>query len=467
MRRESMTFFLAFQKQPMGGTYRITPKFPMLLGIRQYHLRRKSHVKDVTLEQSVVMNRNLMKSIIIAIIACLSLGLLCSKADEGNYKGAGADDNYKTVLLFDDLSGRLIDTVIPDMHQVPFQLRDQGVPSHITGFERHIHIKRIPVPMVPGQVRKIPYRMLGIEPGRPKFIADYSLSMRQNEFTGGSCFIWDIDEWKDIPEELKKQKELFIYSRISNQVNWRINTINSPSDSILLDKVLYNLLFTQMTKYHPELFYAPKSGNEGNKNYRKTKLDLARHDDGRLKTSGDGYVFEILLDRSTGCLAVYIRYQNKDEPKDMDVSDIRAMIDPDRLNAVVCNYWVNPDTNSCRKITSTKSDDDAKSAPTGSNETAEDTSFTIRVNQVFGTVRPIWELEIWEELGRRIKESRQAYILYFNDEDIQDLKKPEISQNYLVVTESLYAAMETLRQAAEKEKKLNDERESLKGMMSE
>ncbi len=408
-----------------------------------------------------------MKSIFLAIIACLSLGLLCAKADEPNYRGVGADDNYRTMLLFDELSGRLIDIVLPDALQAPFQLRDQGVPSHITGFERNIHIKRIPDPMSPGQVRKIPYRMLGVEPGRPKFIADYSVSMRKGEFTGGSCFIWDIDEWKDIPEELKKQKKLFIYSRISNRVNWRVNTTNSPRDSILLDNVLYNKLFTRMKRSKPEPFYAPKSGNEGNINYRKTKLELARHGDGRLKTLGDNYVFEMLVDRSTGDLAVYIRYQNKDEPKDMDVSDIRAMIDADSLNAVAWDYWVNPDTNSCRKITSTRTSGGVKNTPTGSNENAEDNSFTIRVNQVFGTARPIWELENWEEMGQRIKESRQAYILYFNDEDIQNLKKPEISQSYLVVTEELYGAMETLRQAAEKDKKLKDERESLKGMMSE
>ena len=288
--------------------------------------------------------------------------------------------------------------------------------------------------------------------------------MKKMEFTGGSCFIWNIDEWKDVQDELKKQKELVLYERSAREADSKLIPVGNR---IRLDTAHYNTLVTRMRTSSPEPFHAPKYINEGNKNYRKTKLALARYDDGRLKISGDGYVFEMLLDRSTGYLAVYIRYQNKDEPKDIDVSDIRTRIDPDRLNAVVWDYWVNPDTNSCRKITSAKASGGVKNTPTGSHETAEDNSFTIRVNQVFGTVRPIWELAIWPELGRRIQESRKAYILYFNEEDIQDLKKPEISQSYLVVTESLYAAMDALRQAAEKDKKLKDERESLKGMLSE
>lgn len=411
-----------------------------------------------------------MKSITLAIIACLFLGLLCSKADEVHtqYENVWANDNYKTMLLFDELSGRVMDMMVPKTSKPPFHFRDNGDLGHILDFQNWIHVDRSSASMIPGTTNTIHMHILGIEGGRrPKFFFDYSVSMRKSEFTGGSCFIWDIDEWKEIPEELKKQKELFLYSRISNQVTGHNYKPISRGNAILLDNTLYNKLVAKRTKSNPEPFYAPKYINEGNKNYRKTRLNLARYDDGRLKTSGDGYVFEMLLDRSTGSLAVYIRYQNKDEPKDLDVTAIRAMIDADSLNAVVWDYWTNPNTNLCRKVTSTRTSGGVTNTPTGGNETAEDNSFTIRVNQVFGTVRPIWELEIWEELGRRIKESRQAYILYFNDEDIQNLKKPEISQSYLVVTEELYGAMETLRQAAEKDKKLKDERESLKGMMSE
>ncbi len=411
-----------------------------------------------------------MKSITIAIIACLFLSLLCSKADEVHtqYENVWANDNYKTMLLFDELSGRVMDMMVPKTSKPPFHFRDNGDLGHILDFQNWIHIDRSSASMIPGTTNSIHMHILGIEGGRrPKFFFDYSVSMIKSEFTGGSCFIWDINDWKDIPEELKKQKELFLYSRISNQVAGHYYKPISRGNSILLDKTLYNKLVAKMTKSNPEPFYAPKYINEGNRNYRKTRLNLARYDDGRLKTSAPDYAFEMLLDRSSGYLAVYIRYQNKDEPKDIDVSVIRKMIDPDELTAVVWDYWVRPGTEPGRRLKSEKAADLANKTQSKTQGDGDDTSFTIRVNQVYGTVRPIWELEIWAELGRRIQESKKPYILAFNDEDIKELKQPEISQTYLVVTQELYDAMEVLRKASDKTTRLEGERESLKGMLSQ
>ena len=411
-----------------------------------------------------------MKKTILAYTICLCLLPFCSTAGENRkqQKTTCDDDNYKTMLLFDELSGRMMNMMVPKTYQMPFHFRDHGSLTHIVGFQNWISIDRPPVQIKPGETHSFPVHILGFEGGyRPRGFFDYSVSMRKTEFTGGSCFIWNIPEWENVPDELKKQKELFIYSDLSNQVSWGNYKPSPHGNSILLDKALYNQLVHRMRHSAPEPFYAPQFMNEGNKNYRKTRLDLARYSDGRLQTSGDEYVFEILLDRSSGYLAVYMRYQNKDEPKDLDVSEIRAKINPDRLHAMVWDYWIYPNTQSSRKIISAKAEHDAKRPDKECSENEEDNVFTIRINQVFGTVRPIWELEIWDELGRRIKESRNAYILYFNDEDIQDLKKPAISQHYLVVTGQLYEEMEALRKAMEKKKKREEERETLKEMMAQ
>jgi len=288
--------------------------------------------------------------------------------------------------------------------------------------------------------------MLGIEGVRPKFIADYNVLMKKGEFTGGSCFIWNIDEWNDIPDELIQQNELVLYNRLARETN-RLGGKPIPAGNrILLGRELHNRLVARMRASRPEPFHAPKYINEGHKNYRKTRLEPVCHADGRLRTSGDDYAFEVLLNRDTGHLAVYIRYRNQDEPKDLDVSGIRAMIDPDRLSAVPWNYWHDPSVPRDRKVAAkaVEAEGDATGG-VAQTDAKEDTCFTIRVNQVFGTVRPIWELAVWEELGRRIREEHRAYLLYFNDEDVQDLKQPEISQQYLVVTEALYQAMEALR----------------------
>ena len=375
--------------------------------------------------------------------------------------------NYSSMLLFDNLSGRIIDLVMPQTHSATFHLRESGMLNHTTGFQNFIHIKRPPVPMKSGETKVVDLSILPIEFVKSKFIPDYRLSMSKHEFSGGSCFIWNIPEWEHVPKELNKQKELLLYSRISYEATRFDGNPIPHKNKILVDKTLYNKLVHRMRHSAPEPFYAPQFMNEGNKNYRKTRLDLARYSDGRLQTSGDEYVFEILLDRSSGYLAVYMRYQNKDEPKDLDVSEIRAKINPDRLHAMVWDYWIYPNTQSSRKIISAKAEHDAKRPDKECSENEEDNVFTIRINQVFGTVRPIWELEIWDELGRRIKESRNAYILYFNDEDIQYLKKPAISQHYLVVTGQLYEEMEALRKAMEKKKKREEERETLKEMMAQ
>lgn len=329
-----------------------------------------------------------MKKTILAYTICLCLLPFCSTAGENRkqQKTICDDDNYKTMLLFDELSGRMMNMMVPKTYQMPFHFRDHGSLTHIVGFQNWISIDRPPVQIKSGETHSFPVHILGFEGGyRP----------------------------------------------------------------------LYNQLVHRMRHSDPVPFYAPRFVNEAKKNYRKTRLDLARYSDGRLQTSGDEYVFEILLDRSNGYLAVYMRYRN------------RAKINPDRLHAVVWDYWIHPNTQSSRKIISAKAEHDAKRPDKECSENEEDNVFTIRVNQVFGTVRPIWELEIWDELGRRIKESRNAYILYFNDEDIQDLKKPAISQHYLVVTGQLYEEMEALRKAMEKKKKREEERETLKEMMAQ
>ena len=332
------------------------------------------------------------------LASCIMLGSP-ALADEGRYRGAWANYNYTSLLLFDSLSGRLMDIVVPQTHQVPFQLREQGVPSHITEMHYSMTIKRPSSPMKPGETNVIQMKILGIEFVRPRFVADYSVSMRKGEFTGGSCFIWNIDEWKNVPEELNKQKQLLLYSR-GQEAATRFDGKPIPAGNrILLDSALYNRLATRMATSNPEPFHAPKFINEANKFYRKTRLELARHEDGRLKTSSPDYAFEMLLNRDTGDLAVYLRYRNHEEPKDLDVSEIRTMIAPDHLACAPWNYWVDATVPRDRKIVGAKADDKSESAGDG-----EDTRFTIRVTQGFGTVRPIWELDVWPELGRRIRD---------------------------------------------------------------
>ncbi len=410
-----------------------------------------------------------MKRFFLSFIGCLCLCCGSSMAEGTSHKGAWADINYRSMLLFDELSGRLLDIVVPQEYQSPFQLREQGVSGHVTGFQNDIDIKRSPVPMKLelGVTNVVKMKILPLEFVRPKVIADYSVSMRGNEFTGESCFLWDADEWKNVPVELSARKEVIISSRGHGEASIHYGKPIPAENKIVLDKALWQSLVVRQTKCSPESFYAPKYVNEANKQYRKTKLDLVRLDDDRLKTVGDDTVFEMLLDRSSGYLAVYIRYQNKDEPKDIDVSVIRKMIDPDELTAVVWDYWVRPGTEPGRRLKSEKAADLANKTQSKTQGDGDDTSFTIRVNQVFGTVRPIWELEIWAELGRRIQESKKPYILAFNEEDIKELKQPEISQTYLVVSPELYKAMEVLRETSDKTTRLEDEREPLKGMLSQ
>ena len=71
--------------------------------------------------------------------------------------------NYSTLLLFDALSGRVMDIVVPQTHEAPFQLREQLVPVHITELHNGIHVKRPPVSIRLGETNVVHMKILGIE----------------------------------------------------------------------------------------------------------------------------------------------------------------------------------------------------------------------------------------------------------------------------------------------------------------
>jgi hypothetical protein len=313
-------------------------------------------------------------------------------------------------------------------------------------------------------------------PGAVTNVDDF-VSVPAGGIYGITAHLWETGLWRQLGEELRKHEAIKLFETTSPAYRTHIVTRGAVSDPRYFAEVSRET-YARLEKHKLTARYRPFTVREiyngDDDDYRRRPVQISAGGDGMLKTHGPDHDFAMLLDRKSGLLAVFLEYSDTVEPRDLDILKIGRRVDPDSLRAAPWNHWSSgAATNNVRGDGVLR----ASEATLGrlgekwdaslKQDPKADTLFTIRRDLVFGTVRPIWELAIWPELGRRIREGGNAYLLYFNDEDVQDLKKPEISQSYLVVTADLYAAMDAMRQTAEKERKITDEREALKGMMSE
>ncbi len=313
-------------------------------------------------------------------------------------------------------------------------------------------------------------------PGAVTNVDDF-VSVPAGGIYGITAHLWETGLWRQLGEELRKHDSIKLFETTSPAYRTHIVTRGAVSDPRYFAEVSRET-YARLEKHKLTARYRPFTVREiyngDDDDYRRRPVQISAGGDGMLKTHGPDHDFAMLLDRKSGLLAVFLEYSDTVEPRDLDILKIGRRVDPDSLRAAPWNHWSSGAAEKDVRADGVLRASEATLGRLGEKWEASlkqdpkaDTLFTIRRDLVFGTVRPIWELAIWPELGRCIREGGNAYLLYFNDEDVQDLKKPEISQSYLVVTADLYAAMDAMRQTAEKERNLTDEREALKGMMSE
>jgi len=383
-----------------------------------------------------------------------------------------AENNY--LLLFDELSGKIIYGLFAETQSTKsiFLMANMG---RFFCCNLEIDSLKINEPTIHG--RPPTFVTWGGSTIKSMVTnADDRVSIPAGNISGITTHIWEVDLWPQLGNELRNHEKLKLCISGSPAYRTHINTDGKNSDPRYFAEVSRET-YARLQKYKTIATYRPftvhKVYNIDDREYRRRPVQLSKENE-TLKTHGPDHDFAMLLDRQCGLLAVFLEYADTKEPRDLDILKIAGRTDRDSLKAVPWNYWSSgmnqhdaDGTNILKASEATlqKINDQANRLLQERPEL--DTVYTIRRDQIFGTVRPIWELEIWDELGRRIKESRNAYILYFNDEDIQYLKKPAISQHYLVVTGQLYEEMEALRKAMEKKKKREEERETLKEMMAQ
>jgi hypothetical protein len=383
------------------------------------------------------------------------------------------DNNY--LLLFDELSGKTV--------YVFFAGTQRGVkPRNIMPELAAFFPERLEMDCL-----KVKDTIHGIGPGfrgkggstLPGAVTnvDDFVSVPTGGIYGITAHIWETKLWQQLGEELQKHDSIKLFESTSPANRAHIVAPDAAPDPRFFAEVSRDT-YARLQKRKLTASYRPHTVreiyNDDDAAYRRRPVQLSGGDDGMPQTHGPDHDFAVLLDRKSGLLAVFLEYSDTVEPRDLDILKIGRRIDPDSLRAAPWNHWSSgAATNDVRGGGVLRAPDATlrrlgeKWELSLKQDPKADTVFTIRRDLVFGTVRPIWELAIWPELGQRIREGGNAYLLYFNDEDVRDLKRPEISQSYLVVTADLYAAMDALRQAAEKADKLKDEREALKEMMSE
>ena len=380
------------------------------------------------------------------------------------------------LLLFDELSGKTLYAFFSG-NQKAARSRDI-MPELSDFFYEDLEMDCLKVTNTEGLVHgpMLKGKRVCTLPGAVTNVDDF-VSVPAGGIYGITAHLWETGLWRQLGEELRKHEAIKLFETTSPAYRTHIVTRGAVSDPRYFAEVSRET-YARLEKHKLTARYRPFTVREiyngDDDDYRRRPVQITAGGDGMPKTHGPDHDFAMLLDRKSGLLAVFLEYSDTVEPRDLDILKIGRRVDPDSLRAAPWNHWCSGAVEKVVRADGVLRASEATRGRLGEKWEASlkqdpkaDTLFTIRRDLVFGTVRPIWELAIWPELGRRIRDGGNAYLLYFNDEDVQDLKKPEISQSYLVVTADLYAAMDAMRQTAEKERNLTDEREALKGMMSE
>ncbi len=272
-------------------------------------------------------------------------------------------------------------------------------------------------------------------------------------FHGLACHIWEFTEWPGLRGEFAKQDIIQLYHRIAYNKN-------DPRFSIKLDRRTYETLGRRSRAVPYQRFTDDpnEAYNYDDRNYRAESIAFATAPDGSLKTQGEGYAFEVLLDRKSGVLATYLIYQDTNTPRDVTMEVLLPRISPEMLKAAPWTRWGRGNTDSPLVAPAAVRERElGKIAELKRKHPDFDSTLTMFRDTVFGEWRYVWQLAIWKELGERFKRERTPHVLYFNEEDVPQGREPEVSQHYLVITPALYEEMERLRQDREAKTRRADE----------
>lgn len=293
--------------------------------------------------------------------------------------------------------------------------------------------------------------------------ADHRVSVPTNGLHGITIHLWETRLWNPLQVVLNQHETVKIFNGLNPSYRQYIMTDGKESDPRYYSEISRKT-YAHLSRYKKKAKIRPftvlRAYNEDDRNYRRNPVQLSKSKSGMLKTHGPDHNFQILLDRDSGLLATFLEYADTSEPRDLNILKIARRVDPNSLLAAPYDYWT---SGSAQKDTEKKgilraSDktwknlghlwrQSLKEAPN------PDTSFSIRRDTVFGTAIPIWELEIWVQIVERMKTERKIFLLFFNEEDVEHLKRPTISQDYLVITPEIVNEISQLKTREETQKK--------------
>ncbi|NLB69643.1 MAG: hypothetical protein GX804_08195 [Lentisphaerae bacterium] len=377
-----------------------------------------------------------------------------------------ADNNY--LLLFDDVTGKLIQGLYAGATMAEIKASTAIRVEKLPCCSLELDCRMVPKTRRPGDNHG--HGMYGgiVTVPRTKPVPDDKALLPLNGIFGGKCQIWETYLWKQLGEELKKHESIKIFISTSPAYWTHINrgdVSSMPERFVEISRDTYARMekLKRHIKYTPFFFHPMLYADD--KNYKGAKVQLMG-EGFNLKTHGPDHEFGMLVDRSSGFLAVYLEYTDLEEPRDLDLLDIARRITPESLKVADCRSLEEGSTNtvfgaSAATLESIDRNIDAISKM----EDPPDLHITIRRNQIVGTAHRIWNLGIWEELGRRIREDDRPYVLFFNTDDVLGLKRFEPTQSYLVMTKNLYEHFDAMRQKEERETAIETERATFRKMM--
>lgn len=305
----------------------------------------------------------------------------------------------------------------------------------------------------------------GHEPNWPHVDREYYL--KKGEIVGSSCFIWEIDIWEDLGKALKKYRKPYKIKTFHSRIP--LSQSNIEIDQKLYLKMKFMKRKHEIRNQEREFTKTPTSKVAGKKEFPLFKLEMRNGKNYTPKRDEDICLY---MDESTGRLFSYLSFDgtiyrkkfedgyisfSKADYKTIDLDKIVSVMNirSDILGLANDYFLTDKETDDYEKMWSIKSlnwDDDTNNKHNDSKSL--DRKLTLEnFSYIFGSSCYIWELALWEDLGKRLKQYRTPFYLFPSDSSLCIIGKSKYIPGICIkVDAKLYNQMEKLRKKLETEK---------------
>lgn len=302
-------------------------------------------------------------------------------------------------------------------------------------------------------------------------VIDHCYELKKDEIIGSTCFIWELENWKEISNAIEKHRKSFILFPDSSMPTMTKAGIDYGSGGVEVDYKFYQkikglkYMALKKRKSYPALKTTPENLVKEGKQYPLFKLDSIRRLDQGVCT---------YLDKNTGRLFSYFYFDGTVFQKSIDETHY-GISKADYKTIDLTHKSLEPLLNIRKSIMGLVSDFKKYSINTEEDEEKFswvqlgpdapwswksikdpiplDRKHTLENNTyIFGSTCYIWQTDIWEELGKMLKKHKQGYVLFpTRIFDQIELSEGFFSENCIKVDAKLYNRMEKLRKKLEAE----------------